>query len=124
MVNNRSIVGKDLLNLFTMIEKYGITENVHSLLVNIVANLQTIESVPINMFENFKEEVFEEINEKTAEKEKEIKKKIIKKFMHILNKNNEAVLRKDEVTLSPLSKIMADVFEEYTDEEVLVILPN
>lgn len=41
---SRSIVGKDLVNLFKMIDKYSITEDVRALIANVAPNLMTIES--------------------------------------------------------------------------------
>ena len=42
--NSRSIVGRDLVNLFKMIDRYNITEDVQPLLINVAPNLMTIES--------------------------------------------------------------------------------
>ena len=41
---SRSIVGNDLVNLFKLIERYGITEDVRQLMINVAPNLMTIES--------------------------------------------------------------------------------
>lgn len=42
--HSRSIVGNDLINLFKMIDRYGITEDVRQLMINVAPNLMTIES--------------------------------------------------------------------------------
>lgn len=44
---SRSIVGNDLINLFKMIDKFGITEDVRQLMINVAPNLMTIESQSI-----------------------------------------------------------------------------
>ena len=40
---SRSIVGDDLLNLFKMIDRYGVNDQVYQLLLNVSPNLMTIE---------------------------------------------------------------------------------
>jgi hypothetical protein len=44
---SRSIVGNDLINLFKMIDRFGITEDVRQLMINVAPNLMTIESQSI-----------------------------------------------------------------------------
>ena len=44
---------------------------------------------------------------------------ILKKFEHIYHQT-PALLMKPEASLNPLSYLMAEVLDEYTDEEVLV----
>jgi hypothetical protein len=44
---SRSIVGNDLINLFKMIDRFGITEDVRQLMINVAPNLMTIESQKI-----------------------------------------------------------------------------
>jgi hypothetical protein len=48
---SRSIVGNDLVNLFKMIDRYGITEDVRLLMINVAPNLMTIESQKIYQYE-------------------------------------------------------------------------
>lgn len=45
---SRSIVGNDLVNLFKMIDRYGITEDVRQLMINVAPNLMTIEMQKIH----------------------------------------------------------------------------
>jgi len=44
---SRGIVGNDLINLFKMIDRFGITEDVRLLMINVAPNLMTIESQSI-----------------------------------------------------------------------------
>lgn len=44
---------------------------------------------------------------------------IMKKYEHLYHQKPE-LLKKPEASLSPLSYLMTDVLDEYTDEEVLV----
>jgi hypothetical protein len=46
---------------------------------------------------------------------------ILKKYEGVYHHKPE-LLKKPEATLSPLSYLMAEVFEEYQDEQVMVIL--
>lgn len=41
---SRSIVGQDLVSLFKMIDKYGLTDESHDLLLSVAPNLMTIET--------------------------------------------------------------------------------
>lgn len=66
-----------------MIDKFGITDDVKTLMVNTAANLQTIERPKINRESADQDTNFEIINRKIEEKQFEIKKKIIKRFAHI-----------------------------------------
>ncbi len=45
---SRSIVGNDLVNLFKMIDRFGITEDVRELMINVAPNLMTIEMQKIH----------------------------------------------------------------------------
>ncbi len=45
---SRSIVGNDLVNLFKMIDRFGITEDVRQLMINVAPNLMTIEMQKIH----------------------------------------------------------------------------
>lgn len=80
------------------------------MIVNVAANFETIDSEKILISEEDK--LFNEINEKLEKKELDNKMKIIKKFTHIQQHDKEGLLRKEETTLRPLSKLMADVFDQ------------
>ena len=60
---SRSFVGKDLVNLFKMIDRYGITDDMLPLLINVAPNLMTIESQKIFTDDNF-DDRFIKINER------------------------------------------------------------
>ena len=44
---SRSMVGPDLVNLFKVIDRYSLTDEVRQLLINVAPNLMTIESLKI-----------------------------------------------------------------------------
>jgi hypothetical protein len=48
---SRSIVGTDLVNMFKLIDRYGITEDVWHLMINVAPNLMTIETQNIYQYE-------------------------------------------------------------------------
>lgn len=81
MSNSRNLVGKDLLNLFKMIDKYGIVDETKTMIVNVAANFETIDSEKIMTSEN--DNIFDKLNEKLEKKELDKKLNIIKKFIHI-----------------------------------------
>lgn len=86
MSNGRRLVGKDLINLFKMIDKYGIHEDVKELMVNEAANLETIDYQEIKGPVDFKastDPVFSDINDKNRKKDYDMKLQIIRKFEHI-----------------------------------------
>lgn len=114
MSNGRRLVGKDLINLFKMIDKYGIHEDVKVLMVNEAANLETIDYQEIKGPAELKpstDPVFSDINDKNSKKDYDMKLQIIRKFEHISNNDEHGLLRKEFITLRPLSKLMADVFD-------------
>lgn len=48
ITNGRSLVGEDLVNLFKMINKYGIADQVRPMLMIVASNLQTIDQTEVS----------------------------------------------------------------------------
>ena len=98
-----------------MVDKYGILEDVKPLMVNVAANLQTIDRQKIVSKSGELDEEFTAINQQIQQKENEIKNMIIKKYsviQQLSSKNpGDDPLRKEEAILSPLSKLMSDVLD-------------
>ncbi|CDW77558.1 UNKNOWN [Stylonychia lemnae] len=125
MISGRSLVGNDLLTLINLIEKHGLIEANKQLMVNVAANLQTIEIQKIN--NTYEDPVFESVNHQASKKERDIKTKIIKKYQQIFQHSskeieNENPLNHEKIILSPLSKLMADVIEDMSADEVMECL--
>lgn len=115
---SRSFVGKDLVNLFKMMGKYSLTDIMLPVLINVAPNLMTIESQN-NFLDDTVDKRFIKINERIKQQDLDNKKMIMKKYEHLYHQKPE-LLKKPEASLSPLSYLMTDVLDEYTDEEVLV----
>ena len=83
---SRSIVGDDLLNLFHMIDRYGVNDQVYQLLLNVSPSLMTIEGkkvTPQAVGEGqlqFTDKGFEEINQREEFVDTEKKVKILKLY--------------------------------------------
>ncbi len=119
---SRSIVGNDLVNLFKMIDRYGINDDVRQLMINVAPNLMTIESQKIHQYKkaNKDQDVqFAKINERLEKSDLANKIMILKKYESIYHQQPE-MLKRPEASLSPLSYLMAEVFDEYQDDQVLV----
>lgn len=82
----------------------------------------TIESQKIyNRYQSKPDERFQLINDRLEKQDVSNKKMILKKYEHIYRQQPE-LLKRPEASLSPLSYLMAEVLDEYTDEEVLMCL--
>ncbi len=68
-----------MVNIFKMIDKYGITEDVKPMIVKMAANLETIDEDKIRNYGE--DETFNRLNEQMESKEIDMKKGIIKKFV-------------------------------------------
>ncbi len=89
--SSRSLVGKDLVNVFKMIDRYEgqLTQEARELIINVAPNLMTIESQKI--FDHYqgttggaiKDKKLEEINEKLEKQDLINKIMILKKYQHI-----------------------------------------
>lgn len=125
MPQSRSFVGTDLVNLFKVIDKYGMLEEVPHILINVAPNLMTIQ--PFKQIdytiENTKqaESGFASVNESHEREDKTIKRMILKKY-EALFRHKPELLKLPEASLNPLSFLMAELFETYTDEEVILCL--
>ena len=123
MPQSRSFVGKDLVNLFKMIDKYSINDDMRTLIVNVAPNLMTIEALRIydhsRRFDGEYDSRFTKINERLEKATLADKIMILKKYEHIYHQE-PALLKKPNASLSPLSFLMAEVFDKYSDTEVLV----
>jgi len=124
---SRSIVGDDLLNLFHMIGRYGVNDQVYQLLLSVSPNLMTIESKKVTPQAagegelQFTDKGFEEINQREEFVDTENKVNILKLYEGMYHQKPE-MLRRPEASLSPLSYLMAQVFDKYKDEDVLTWL--
>ena len=122
--NGRTLVGEDLANLFRMFDQYAISEECLKLQVILLTNLQTLNAPLINLTsykQNKEDEIFQSTNELIKSSDYQTKLRIIKKYEHLFrSKEGQELARKDILGLSSLSAIMADVFDQYSDEEVLV----
>ena len=117
---SRSFVGKDLVNLFKIMGKYSLTDIMLPVLINVAPNLMTIESQN-NFLDDTVDKRFIKINERIKKQDLDNKKIILKKYEHLYHHKPE-LLKKPEASLSPLSYLMTEVLDEYTDDEVLVSL--
>jgi hypothetical protein len=124
---SRSIIGDDLLNLFHMIDRYGVNDQVYQLLLNVSPSLMTIEGkkvTPQAVGEGqlqFTDKGFEEINQREEFVDTENKVKILKLYEGMFHQKPD-LLKRPEASLSPLSYLMAQVFDKYKDEDVLTWL--
>lgn len=120
--SSRSLVGPDLVNLFKVIDRYQLTDELRPLLVNVAPNLMTIESLKIFDYSRAglgEQADFALINERMERQDVTNKKMILKRYENIFHQEPQ-LLQQPEASLSPLSYLMADVFDQYSDEEVLV----
>ena len=109
ITNGRSLVHENLMNLFVLVRKFGLLEEVKPLLVNVAANLETVESQLIT--NPRKDPVFDQINMKIEADLVQNKKDILSLYMHLQMQDTEGLLQKEHAILRPLSKLMADLFD-------------
>lgn len=114
ITNGRSLVHENLLKLFAVVKKFGLLEAVKPLLVNVAANLETIESLLVSNPRD--DPMFEQINDQVEADLLKSKQEIVSLFVHLQQQDTEGLLQKEHAILRPLSKLMADLFEYQTSD--------
>lgn len=106
-----------------MIDKYHILDDVRMLLVNVAPNLMTIQSPKLYDYSqhqgplNLPDPRLTAINERLESQTLDSKIMVLKKYENVYHQE-PALLKRPEASLSPLSYLMAEVLDKYTDEEV------
>lgn len=115
-------MGRDLVNLFKVIDRFSLTDEVKPLLINVAPNLMTIESQKI--YDYAKASIipetdpdFARINDRLERQDLAHKVMILKKYEHIYHQAPE-LLKRPDASLSPLSYLMSEVLDQYSDQEV------
>jgi hypothetical protein len=109
-----------------MIDRFALTDDVMPLLINVAPNLMTIESQKIYDYSKSgllpeKDREFSRINERMEKQDLAHKIMILKKYEHIYHQAPE-LLKRPDASLSPLSYLMSEVLDQYSDQEVQMCL--
>lgn len=106
-----------LIQKVTQTQKLAQASDFDKLLMNVASNLQTIS---VDLFKGEEEDTFESLNSKELNEDRILKKMILQNYKDIFKR--EPSLFDDKVnsfSLSPLSSLMAEVFDSFEHKDVL-----
>lgn len=123
MTNSRSLYQDDLANLFKLIykltrkHKLAQPKDFDHLVMNVATNLQTLS---VNLFSGEKKDTFEALNAIELDEDRSLKKMILHTYKDIY-KRDPSIFEdeKHSYSLSPLSSLMAEIFDSFEHNDVL-----
>ena len=142
MSNSRNLYGVDLIRLFQLIEQLQANEYLSQdgsqydlLMMNVCSNLQTLSMDLLydasenkagepKRNEEYHDELssdlnFKRENDERFEREREAKLMIFDMYRKVFDRNPDLFRNHQEYSLSPLSNLIAELFEEFSPQDAL-----